>query len=352
MSSRMRRAVVAGALSVVLVLAGCGGDAKPTKSDTPTSPTSSVAPPPTTEAPAPPAPPPPPPTNPLTGVLGAPPAAVVGVKIADTANARPHIATDLADVVYIEQAEAGLTRLLAVYGTQIPTSVGPVRSLRPSDAELLSQYGPVPLASSGGAGAAVEAVDNSILVNAQQGNVPNGYTRAGNRYAPYNLIADLSAVAAMSPVPARDVGFRFAAEDPRLAAAPVANTMHTVVGQTSVDFVFDPASGRYVRHIGGVPQVVAGGGSESAPNVLVQMCDVHPDAGDIDVNGALSMYTVTVGTGPAVLFRSGKRIDGTWSRPAVDAPTMFTAADGTPMLMAPGSTWVVLAQNGAPVESA
>lgn len=345
--SRRQSAFGAAVLAAVLLIGACGGGGSPRKTEAASS---TPPPPPTTEAPPAP-PPPPPPTNPLTGIEGAPPAAVIGVKIDDTASARPHIGTESADVVYVEQAEGGLTRLLAVYGTQLPT-VGPVRSLRRSDAELLSQYGPVPLASSGGAGGPVAAVDDSILVNAQFGNVPDAYSRLGSRPAPYNLTADLAAVVAgTSSVPARDVGFQWAADDPRLAAAAPGNTVHTVVGQTAVDFAYDPATGRYVRSINGVAQITASGAPEGAPNILVQICSVQPDPQDVDVNGALSQYTNTIGSGPAVLFRGGVRVDGAWSRAALDAPTSFTAADGAPMLLAPGGVWVALAQEGSPVES-
>lgn len=348
--SRRTRALGAATLAVLLLISGCGGGGSKKADAASSTPTPPPTPPPSTTE-APPAPPPPPPTNPLTGVQMAPPGAVIGVKIDDTENARPHIATDQADVVYVEQAEAGLTRLLAVYGTQLPT-VGPVRSLRRSDAELLSQYGHIPLAASGGAGAAVAAVDNSVLINAQYGSVPDAYSRLNSRYAPYNLVADLNAVVAgTASTPAPDVGFRWAADDPRLAAAAVGNTVHTVVGQTSVDFVFDPASGRYVRYIDGVAQTVVGGAAESTPNVLVQICDVEADPADVDVNGVVSMYTNTIGSGAAVLFRSGKRMDGTWSRPSLESGTTFTAADGTSMLLAPGGVWVVLAQQGSPVAS-
>lgn len=346
--SRRTRALGAAALAALLLISGCGGGGSSKKTEAASS-TPTPTPTPTTETPPP--PPPPPPVNPLTGVEGSVPAAVVGVKIDDTANARPHIATDQADVVYVEQAEGGLTRLLAVYATQLPT-VGPVRSLRRSDAELLSQYGNVPLASSGGAGGPVAAVDNSVLINAQFGNIPNAYARLSSRAAPYNLTADLTAVvASTAATPAKDVGFRWAADDPRLAAAPIGNVVHTVVGQTSVDFAFDAATGAYVRYINGVAQTVVGGAPEAARNVLVQICDVQPDPEDVDVNGALSQYTSTIGSGPAVLFRDGRRIDGTWSRPAIDAPTTFTAADGQPMLLKPGGVWVALAQQGSPVES-
>ena len=66
--------------------------------------------------------------------------ALLVVKIDDTNAAHPQIGLEDADVVYIEQVEGGLTRLAAVFSSVIPTRVGPVRSARISDIEILSQY--------------------------------------------------------------------------------------------------------------------------------------------------------------------------------------------------------------------
>ena len=71
----------------------------------------------------------------------------MAVKIDDTGNGRPQRGVDLADIVYIEQAEGGLSRLIAVFATNKPV-VEPVRSVRASDPELLSQYGPITLVAS------------------------------------------------------------------------------------------------------------------------------------------------------------------------------------------------------------
>jgi hypothetical protein len=60
------------------------------------------------------------------------------------------------------------------------------------------------------------------------------------------------------------------------------------------------------------------------------------------------MYTKTVGTGRVVLFRGGKPIVGTWSRPSNGARTVFKDAAGKPLLLAPGGTFVALVRLGAP----
>jgi hypothetical protein len=146
----------------------------------------------------------------------------------------------------------------------------------------------------------------------------------------------------------RDVGFTWAARDPRLATAKAAPTVNTQVGSTNVSFVWDPGAATYVRTVDGRPLLGANGAPVAKPNVLVQFCQITPDRSDVDVNGNASMYTHTIGTGRVVLFRNGKRIVGTWSRPSTGARTTFKDAAGKPLLFAPGGTFVALVGPGAP----
>jgi hypothetical protein len=287
-------------------------------------------------------------TNPLTGV-GAPPGGpVVAVKLDDTAASRPSLGLEQADVIYVEEAEGGLSRMLAVYASAKP-QVEAVRSVRTSDPELLGAYGKIILVASGGGGNALPTLDRSGLWSSINDRGQVGFHRDLSRSAPYNVVADLAKIsAAIKAEGVRDVGFTWATYDSRLALAKAAPTVSTRVGSTSVDFVWSAKLGRYVRTIGGQWLLAASGAPVDKPNVLVQFCQVNPDRSDIDVNGNPSMFTATVGTGRIVLFRGGKRIEGTWSRRSNGARTVFKDPAGKPLLLAPGGTFVVLVRPGAP----
>ena len=71
---------------------------------------------------------------------------VLAVKIDDSNMAHPQIGVEDAEIVYIQQVEGGLTRLAAIFSTIIPQRIGPVRSARISDINILSQYGRVAFA--------------------------------------------------------------------------------------------------------------------------------------------------------------------------------------------------------------
>jgi hypothetical protein len=284
--------------------------------------------------------------NPLTG--GAPNSNyVVAVKIDDTANGRPQVNIDKADIVYIEQVEGGLTRLLAVFNTSLPT-VEAVRSTRAGDPEILAAYGPIAYVASGGAPNPLAVLDKSNLKSDINDRGGPGFQRDGNRGAPYNLRANLAQIAKIkNGAKATDVGFTWSAAAP--VGAPAGTSVHTRVGGTPVQFNWDAKLGRYVRLIGGAVQHTASGTTISTPNVIVQFCKVTEYDADRDVLGNPNMYTHTIGTGKVVVFRNGKQVAGTWSRPSATAGTAYTDATGKPIALAPGGAWVVLVATNAPL---
>lgn len=287
-------------------------------------------------------------TNPLTGVSPRPTGPVIAVKLDDTAPGRPTLGLERADVIYIEQAEGGLTRMVAVFASAKP-QVRAVRSVRSSDSELLRQYGRIIVVASGGGGSSLPTLDRSTLHSAIFDRAEVGFFRDQSRPAPYNVVSDLAKVSATIKADGvRNVGFTWAVNDPRLAGAKSAPTVSLRVGSTPVGFVWDPKLARYVRTVDGWRIRAASGAPVAKPNVLVQFCQISADRSDIDVNGSPSMFTRSVGSGLVVLFRNGKRIEGRWSRPSLGAPTTFTDKAGQPLLFAPGGTFVALVAPGSP----
>ncbi|MGI8678401.1 MAG: DUF3048 C-terminal domain-containing protein [Jatrophihabitans sp.] len=336
-SPRTTCALVASfAVVALLGVAACGGSG--TKKPTSASPTATTS---TANGAA-------APVNPLRG--GAPSSnGVVGVKIDDTGNGRPQRNIDKADVVYIEEVEGGLTRLLAVFQTNLPV-VEAVRSTRAADPEILAQYGPIAYAASGGAHNPLSVLDKSPLKTSINDRGGPGFKRDGSRSAPYNLTANLATIAKARKAPrARNVGFTWATASAQLAGATTGTRIQTRVGGTPVEFRYDAATHRYNRYIGGALQRTAAGRVISTPNVIVQFCKVVPYPADRDVNGNPNAFTYTVGSGKVVVFRDGKRIAGTWSRAAQANPTRYADVKGAPILLRPGGTWVVLTRTGTPL---
>jgi hypothetical protein len=287
-----------------------------------------------------------PPINPLTG--GAPSRnAAVAVKIDDTGNGRPQVGIDAADLVYVEQVEGGLTRLLAVYTTKLPT-VEPVRSTRVGDPDLALQFGPIDYVASGGSDGELAPLDKSPLRSSIGDRGGPGFDRDPNRGAPFNLRADLAAIAAKLKGPrTKSIGLTWSRHIANTASGSGARVA-TTVGGTPVAFTWSGTRHRYVRMIDDTAQHAADGALISTPNVVVQACPVTTFMGDIDQGGNPAKVTHTVGRGKVSVFRDGKRIDGTWSRASTADGTHLTDPRGQPIALAPGGAWFVLVATGTP----
>jgi hypothetical protein len=319
-------------------LAGCTSSStgSPTTS-TPPAPQSSGA-----------KPPPLPKVNPLTGGKASR-NPVIAVKIEDTALGRPQVGTNKADIVYVEQVEGGLTRLMALFNTTLP-NVEPVRSVRPSDPELALQYGHIIFVASGGSHAGIAPLMKSPLKKVIGDQGGSEFSRDPKRQAPENLVVNLKQVAKKVKGPrAKSVGLVWSATKPTGKTKP-GKVIQTRVGGTDVGFRWNPKTHTYMRIIDGAVQHTADGSVIDTPNVIVQFCKVTVYTKDRDVLGHPAQYTHSVGTGRAVVFRNGKRIDGTWSRKNVNSGTILKSKDGKTIALSPGGAWFVLAAKNAPLK--
>ncbi|MFR9676054.1 DUF3048 domain-containing protein [Streptomyces sp. TR06-5] len=335
----MRRRVTALACAVALALgsAACTGtDEEPAPDRTPTAPKTGTTPSPT---------PTPsrttPPRSPFTGRAG-PQHPVLTVKLANTRSARPHTGLQAADLVYVEQVEGGLSRLMGVYASRTPRRTGPVRSARESDLELLRQFGHPALAYSGVRSALRDDMRRAPLRAVNPTTAPKAFERTSGRPVPNNLyLRPAAALRATQKVSTpRDIGFRF-------GPAPEGGTpkRHRTVAYPAARFAFDwSASGnRWLVSMDGSPARVTGGTRLGPPTVVVQYVTMRPSRFR-DVAGAVTPYIETVGSGRAVVLRDGRAYRVRWKRPSPGAGTRFLLPDGRRMPFARGQVWIVYAE--------
>jgi len=286
---------------------------------------------------------------PLLGTPGrVPERAALAVKIDNTERGRPQAGLSQADVVFEEMVEGGLTRLLAVYQSQDPDTVGPVRSARSSDLPILAELGRPLFAWSGANPTFAAAVRAADIVDVGFSAAPDAYRRADDRRAPYNLFAAPERLreagahdeASVTPPPAL---FSYRAADAPLSGAGVvpAAGFRTTGGtvSTGIEWSWSPDPAGWVRSQNGTPHVDSDGEPVRPTNVIIRFTP-YGDSGVRDSTGAVVPEALTVGEGDAWLLSGGQAQQGRWRKPAADAPTTYTDASGTPLRLAPGPTWV------------
>ena len=318
--------MAAGALAISLGAAACsGGDDPVTRpSAATTTPTTS-----STTGPT------------LSPLKGGP---VLAVKIDNTTRSRPRIGLNKADVVYVEPVEGGLTRLLAVFTSSPPPEVGPVRSARESDVELVANYGPVAFAYSGASSYTLPVLARGKQVNLSFDASSGGYRRDRSRPAPYNVIGNTAALLARAKgsVPPRDPGFRY-------GVAAAGGTPATSVGArwsaARMSLAWNAQRRQYLVTTDGKPDIGSDKVQHGASTVVVQYVKTRMSK-NRDVNGMATPVVQLTGSGKVTVLRDGRAWNGTWSRKTSTAPTSFTAG-GKPITFAPkGPVWVLLIAPG------
>jgi hypothetical protein len=264
---------------------------------------------------------------------------VLTVKIDNLAPARPQTGLTAADIVYVLPVEGGLSRFLAVFSSHVPPVVGPVRSAREDDLELLRQFGRPAFAYSGAQPKLLPVIEEARTVDLYAGRV-GGYFRDPRRIAPHNLYAHTPRLLAEAPGAsrARDIGFRFG---PAPGGGRSTASFSVSYPAASFTFRWSARDGRWLVSMDGSPARAAEGGPLNAATVVIQYTRVRTSR--FLEAGARPPYAESTGTGAGVVLRDGKAYTVSWSRRAADSGTTFTTTSGQVMTFARGPVWVVLA---------
>jgi hypothetical protein len=327
----MRRPAPACALLVAaLMAASCSGgsddkaDKKPTPTPTPVVTTSAA-----------------PTTDPLTGLSTMSTAPLVGVKIDNGSLALPYqTGLGRAAIVYQEIVEGGATRLLAIYESDVagPGEVGPIRSVRESDVELVRQFGAMSVAFSGGntgvKAIVARAAKAGYLIDASYDKIPSAYRLGLKRRDAQNFFAVPSTIARLKAgsLP-RDIGMVFGPGLP--TGLPTTSAVSSYSPFSRVTVAYDAAKGTWSVAQNG--RIVAG---VAPANIVIQRVRER-QSGFRDVNGMPTPYTTTIGKGEVTVLRDGRRYVGTWDRHGYGG-THFLDATGKQIPLRPGRTWVLL----------
>lgn len=318
--------------------------------------------------------------NPLTGEdVGADKVERIplAVKISNfPISARPQFGLAQADLVFEHQAEAGLTRFTAFFLQNDVDKIGPVRSARFIDAEIVPAF-QAALVTSGSSFGTMDKLRSTAwfvgqnlwrLVSEESAyscpplcrERPDDMNSLFASTTTLRTALSASAQKAGSTAPGRaDLrGLAFADQAP--AGPAVSELQLHFSGSAQVMWNYDAGIGRYLRwqesapgaelvpHVDGVTEQQL-----SAANVVLLSVNHQNnfvpedfrDGGNCGVE--IQLWT----SGPARVFRDGVMIEGTWVRDASsDMHLQLRDATGAPIALKPGKTWFAVVTLNSPVE--
>lgn len=258
------------------------------------------------------------------------------MKLENTQAAMPQIGLYPADLVFVEEVEGGLTRLMPIYHSSFPKRIEPVRSARTTDIGILPMFGHPTLVYSGVAPQIRKKLTRAPITLHDSGS------RDPSRPAPHNLYVNLRKVANHSADRRpKSIGLRFSKNDSRLRKASNETAFTVRVGSDRFSFAY--RGKRYLPSWNGRPYEDSGAGGKrvAADNVVVLHVRMVPDSYK-DPAGNPVYRSVSTGSGSMTLYRSGKKLSGTWHRSGTHKPFRFTDKTGEPLRMSPGRTWILL----------
>lgn len=328
----LRRALRGGMLlAIVFVATGCASETPmPAPAPTPTYSSTYTAP----EAMA---------IAPLTGMpvpVGALLTPSIAAKVDNHPDARPQVGLEHTDIVFEELVEGGMSRYVAVWQSNVPAEIGPVRSIRPMDPDIISPLGGI-VAYSGGQSRFVAAMQAAPVVNVIHGSgTDDTFYRTDSKDSPHDVLVRAPLVIAqhldLAPPPQQfayslDAASSTGAKD----GAPIARIDLVIGGLATPSWGWDAASGKWLRFMtGGAPDTDSAGAQLGAANVIVLRVGVSYDGG--------IPKTELVGSGEAWIATSGGVVHATWSKGSMTDRIRLVDASGVTIRLAPGNTWVEL----------
>ena len=286
---------------------------------------------------------------PLTGLpitdpaVAARPALVV--MIDNDASARPQAGLNAADIVFEHLIEVQ-TRFAAVFQSQGSDPVGPIRSARETDVDLLDSLNQPLFAYSGGNPSVTAAIEASDFVNLSALNdsvyTGGGFFRDATRSEPSNEYATTTQLWTLAPDGAGPPPpqFQYRGEGQALIGDPSSGVDVYLEGLL-VGWRYDAASGNYLRTNDGVPHLDASTEQITTRNIVVMVVD-YPSS----LTDERSPQADTIGYGEVWVFSDGVRVRGVWTRADRFSPLELTGPNGT-IALTPGRTWVELTRVGA-----
>lgn len=265
----------------------------------------------------------------------------LSAKVDNHPSARPQFGLEHTDIVYEELVEGGMTRYVPIWQSTIPELIGPVRSIRPMDPDIISPYRGI-VAYSGGQYRFVVLMESTPVVNAIHGqsNTRDTFYRVRGRPGPHDVLVKAPQVVSdFGPLDAPTQNWAFAPTPETSTAAregSVASTIHyRFSGLIWGTWTYSAETGKYYRaQANHGPDLDTVGNQLNSSNVVVLRVAITMGTG--------VPQTILNTTGEAWVFSGGHVVHGSFSKASQNEPLYLYDDGGFTIQLAAGNTWVEL----------
>lgn len=264
-----------------------------------------------------------------------------GIIIENTSSARPQSALGLADIVYENAVETySITRFLAIYASEHPAKVGPVRSSRIPFVRMIQEWG-LPYAHFGSAATGqgdakslVESIDVPIRFDGHKGINHEFYSRDSARKAPHN--AYFNAEDALVKIPELEYEKLFDFDESSNIDQQDASTVSFRYSSgNQVRYAYDSENKNYLRFINDKPMLDAYMNEQIRVTNIIALHAPHTTAESVQY-----VLVDFLGEGKAEYFVNGKYEEGSWKKASYEERTEYFDSAGNPIVLLPGNTWI------------
>jgi len=272
---------------------------------------------------------------------------VTGVMIENSLDARPQSGLSQASVVFEAIAEGGITRFLALFQDTQPANVGPIRSARPYYLRWVLGFD-AGYAHVGGSPEALRDIKTLGVRDLDQFYNSGSYHRVSNRVAPHNVYTGIPTLVQLEQAKGYTsstfTGFVRKKEAP--SKQPNATSIDLAVSSAlyNAHYDYDASTNSYKRSEGGNPHIDAENSKQITPKVVIALVMSY----SLESDGYHSSYQ-NVGSGIAYVFQDGTVTKGQWSKPDNGTQISFTDANGQPLALNPGQTWLTALSDSSKV---
>lgn len=275
----------------------------------------------------------------------------IGIMVENSPASRPHSGLGQADIVYEVAVETyTITRFMAIFASQHPSKIGPVRSARIPFVQMIQEWG-TPFAYYGSAArgrgdakSLIHSLNIPIRFDGHQGVNDEFYFRDNSRRSPHN--AYFNGQVALNKIPELEYEKRFNfADESNVDQEDISSLTLGYSSTNQVKYQYDSENRNYLRYINNAPMMDEYTNEQiSVNNIIVQ------HAPHIMVEADHYVLVDFIGEGKSEYFIDGKYEEGTWRKASYNDKTEYFGKYGSPIDLLAGNTWIQVVHRNVDIE--